>query len=133
MKILEEDGYWSTSDGYDYFLLDVYFSDRETGDVYYETHTVELDEFVTNGVGQWWSDYENVAHNGIKEITTTDGVTRAGDIILDEAFVAVPFVDARDEAHQVSAWEALTSGHGVVGEDAPLVEDPPEVSDGLLL
>lgn len=127
---LEEDGYWTTSDGQDYFLLDVYFSDRLTGDVYYETHNVALTEQTTRGFGKWWSDYENAKPNGVQDIVTQNGETRAGDIVLGKPLQAVPYSAQQQEAQLDSAtlWNALTDGQGV-RDDTPPVEVEEELEE----
>ncbi|MEM6660597.1 MAG: G8 domain-containing protein [Pseudomonadota bacterium] len=80
-NFLEKGGYWTTSDGKDYFLMKVYFTDRATFEVYYENHPV----YVESGVNL--DRYEN---NGEQDIVTRGGETKAGDIILDEPLPAEP-------------------------------------------
>lgn len=66
VRLLEKDGYWTTSDGKNYFLIDIHFTDRLTGDVYYETHPVYLDPNVSLGNAR--SPYANAINNGQQDI-----------------------------------------------------------------
>jgi hypothetical protein len=43
-NLLEHEGYYSTSGGENYFMLDIFFSDRLTGDIYLEKHPVFIGE-----------------------------------------------------------------------------------------
>ena len=66
INTMTEEGYYQTSDGQNYFMLDVFFSDRLTGDIYFETHPVLLDENVP--LENPWSKYGDVPFNGIMDI-----------------------------------------------------------------
>ena len=103
-NILEEQGYFTTSEGEQYFVLDVYFSDRISGDIYIEKHPV----FVAEGSGlgeegNWW--FRNVEHNGVQDFGE-DGDTTS---------------DAAD------LWAALVDGQLVLSEDLPEENEEPEV------
>lgn len=73
LRFLEKDGYWTTSDGQNYTLVDIYFTDRLTGELYYETHPVYLDPNVP--VGNQYNSYANAIHNGTQDIVIQNGVT----------------------------------------------------------
>ena len=90
--LLENNGYWSSTEGpfywdrseddgqQHYVLTKVYFTDRATGEVYYENHPVFLHPNKVVGLES----------NGIRDITTDDnGVTTAGDIVLNTPIEAV--------------------------------------------
>ena len=77
---LAQNGFWETSGGQRYFLIDIYFTDRISGERYYETHPV----FSPAGGGLWAG-----AFNGVQDIVTSGGVTRAGSVVLDQATQAV--------------------------------------------
>ncbi|MEM9843209.1 MAG: hypothetical protein AAF965_00275, partial [Pseudomonadota bacterium] len=79
-NFLSKGGYWSTSDGKDYFLMKVYFTDRATSEVYYENHPVYVQNMNLNG-------YKD---NGVQNIVTRGGETKAGDTVLDTPFPAEP-------------------------------------------
>jgi len=74
LNILEEQGYYTTSDGDQYFVLDIYFSDRMTGDIYVEKHPVFVDESTGLGdEGNW--RFRNVEHNGTVDLGGPDDPT----------------------------------------------------------
>ncbi len=99
---VEKDGYYTTSGGERYFLMDVYFTDRLTGDLYYETHPVYLDDNVRLGRGY----FENAKDNGVQDITTQNGVTRAGDQVLDTA-IEVSFTSSATLSSMPSAEDSM--------------------------
>lgn len=107
--LLEKDGYYSTSDGQNYFLLDLYFSDRLTGDIFVETHPVMLDDNVTFGPNGHWA-YQNVSYNGVQDL----GVE--GDTSSDSA----------------TLWAILTEGQPVLSEAALAMEEEEPVLEGAL-
>ncbi len=154
-RMVREDGYWETSDGQAYLLLDIYFSDRLTGEIFFETHAVDLSE-VQNRFGQWWSDdYQDAKFNGVQDLVLgDDGQMRAGDEVLGKAIPAVPpgaetveetMMDEMHGQHAMmsmveettqsaeSAWETLTAGQGTWEENAdPTVDPANPVDDDLL-
>ncbi|MEO0370767.1 MAG: hypothetical protein AAF231_04845, partial [Pseudomonadota bacterium] len=108
VSMIEEEGYYTTSDGQNYSMLDFYFSDRLTGDIYMERHPVFLDESV-------WVDrgYANAQFNGIQDF----GVE--GDPTIDSAIL----------------WATLTDGQVVLSDDALALEAEEATqtyNDGLL-
>ena len=84
-NVLENTGYWTTSSGQDYTLLDIYLTDRLTGDIYYETHPVYLSSG-TAGRGL----HADAQFNGTQNFSTVGGQRFAGDQILDTAIPATP-------------------------------------------
>lgn len=97
---MEENGYFTTSDGQNYFMLDIYFSDRVSGDIYYETHPVWLDDNVALGTGNGF--YANVAFNGVQDLGGADD----------------PTVDS------ATLWAVLTGGKIDLTEDGYAKLDP---------
>ena len=77
VRILENDGYYRTSDGQNYFLLEVFFSDRLNGDIYVETHPVFIDDNVP--LGNKWHAYRNAVDNGVQDLEGE------GAPVIDEA------------------------------------------------
>jgi len=126
VNVLETKGYWTTEGGQDYTLLDIFMTDRVTGDVYYETHPIFIDDSVPLGSETAASGrYANVETNGVLNIVTHGGVTMAGDIPLDTPLPAEPNQDVTfNDDHKI--WEALTSGQGVFSETelASMEDDP---------
>lgn len=92
ISTMEKTGYYTTSDDQNYFMLDLYFSDRLTGDIYYESHPVLLDDNV-NLQGQ---SFKDVPFNGILDLEGEDD----------------PTMDAAE------LWATLTGGQLVLSEDA---------------
>lgn len=84
---LETGGYWTTTSGLKYFLIDVYFTDRVTGDVFYETHPVFLEGVALHKLGQPWWELHGAVDNGIQDFEEIGGVLVAGDRVLD---IAIP-------------------------------------------
>jgi Ca2+-binding RTX toxin-like protein len=125
-RALEDGGYWTTTSGLTYFLLDIYFTDRVTGDIFYETHPVFIDETVVRKLGQPWWDYENAIDNGIQDFQDIGGLLVAGDHILDLAIEVDP-VGRPDPAPLpqagTAAADVLAGGtgneilRGMAGED----------------
>ncbi len=81
MRLLATKGYWTTSSGQNYTLLDVYFTDRLTGEVFVETHPIYVNANVSG-----------ITNNGMQDITSSGGVDYAGSTALDVATLAVPSV-----------------------------------------
>jgi hypothetical protein len=103
-NVLDEEGYYTTSDSQNYFMLDLYFSDRLTGDIYLEKHPVLLDENVRVGPDgdEIWAD---VAFNGVQDL----GVQ--GDPTIDSAIL----------------WATLTDGQVVLSDEALALEAEDEI------
>jgi hypothetical protein len=122
IRILENDGYFTTSAGERYFLVDVFFSDRFNGDVYVETHAVFIDKNVP--LGNQWFAYRNARNNGVQDLEGE------GAPILDEArlFATVEngewtfFRDGEPEE------DAATDDHHH-DHEMPGMEVPDETSD----
>ena len=98
---LKEQGYYSTSSGDNYFVLDIFFSDRLTGDIYLEKHPVFLDDNVGVDV-PWDYHFSGTPYNGVQDF----GVE--GDETSDVA----------------ELWATLTDGELVIQEQ--FIEDPEE-------
>jgi hypothetical protein len=86
-RLLEENGYWTTSGGKAYFLTDIYFTDRVSGDIFYETHPVFLSDKTAANVASWLPSAKS---NGTQDILTINGIKMAGDQVLDVALRAIP-------------------------------------------
>jgi hypothetical protein len=71
-RVLEKGGYWVTTDGDAYFLLDIYYTDRLTGEIYFEKVPVALSAATVAMFGQSWGEYQEVELNGVKDIPTED-------------------------------------------------------------
>lgn len=120
---LEDDGYWTTSDGQEYFLLDIYTTDRLTGDVFYETHPVYLDSNVP--LGNQFFSYADAKSNGVQDIVEmSDGTLMAGNTVLDTAVPAEPFAHLEESnsenlhmAHE-NIMQLLTNDQPVLSEHA---------------
>ena len=82
--LLENVGYWETSDGENYTLVDFYFTDRVTGEVYYETQPLYLNVNLNT------QSYKDAVNNGVQNISTVNGMKMAGDYALDVTIEAVP-------------------------------------------
>jgi len=104
---LKEEGYYSTSDGQNYFVLDLYFSDRVTGDIYVEKHPVFLADNV-EVENPWHWAFGGTPFNGVQDL----GVE--GDPTSDEA----------------ELWATLTDGQLVLAENP---EPDEEMEDGEVL
>ncbi len=66
INILETTGYWTTDEAQAYTLIDLYFTDRVTGDIYYETHPIYFDENVP--LGDTSKIYGSAINNGTQKI-----------------------------------------------------------------
>lgn len=102
-NVLEEHGYYTTSDGQNYFMLDLYFSDRLTGDIYMEKHPVWLNENVRLGPEGDYG-YNDVAFHGVQDLGGEDDPT------IDSALL----------------WATLTDGQVVLSDEAIAMEDAEE-------
>lgn len=87
---LETGGYWTTTSGLKYFLIDVYFTDRVTGDIFYETHPVFLEGTALHKLGQPWWELSGAVDNGIQDFEDSNGMLMAGNHVLDMAFEVGP-------------------------------------------
>ena len=100
LSLLNEEGYYSTSSGDNYFLMDLYFSDRLTGDIYLEKHPVFLDSNVAVGT-EGHQVYGSVPFNGVQDLGGEDDPT------IDSAVL----------------WATLTEGQLVLSEEALQMEE----------
>lgn len=71
-QILEQDGYWTTSDGRTYFLLNIYFTDRLTGHLYFETHPVFLKEKTATRLRSPHFEFEDAIYNGQRDLSADE-------------------------------------------------------------
>lgn len=132
---VEKDGYWTTSDGEDYFLQKVYFTDRITGDVFYETHPVYLGEKPALGTAdQQGTGFADAKFNGVQDIVTHNGMQMAGDVVLGEPQYVEPaenFTVAMYDEMQASMVEDAamddTHDHSAMAMAAP--QEPTETPD----
>lgn len=90
VKALEADGYWTTSSGLSYFLIDIYFTDRATGEIYYETHPVFFDADTARKLSQPSWEFHSAIDNGIQDFEDSNGMLMAGNHVLDMAFEVGP-------------------------------------------
>jgi hypothetical protein len=125
LSLLEEHGYWTTDAGKAYFLADLYFTDRGTGDIYYETHPVFLSDNTAAKLGQPWWEFKDIVSNGMQNIVTMNGVRMAGDRVLDVALPALPAASAEPDTDGIHAMHehgdedlmaALTAGQPMMSE-----------------
>lgn len=121
VRMMEKAGYWQTKSGDAYFLLDVYFTDRLTGEVYYEKVPVALDAATVAKLGKPWWDYGNVAFNGVKDIPTDNAKYRViGDTV--ERIVIGSDVKERFQGEEIAdvifAAGGDDRGRGGQGDDA---------------
>lgn len=107
IRMLEKNGYWLTTKGDAYFLLDVYYTDRLTGEIYFERVPVTLDAAtklrLANNDQPWAADYKNVSLNGVKNFSSDndvkfrvleDGIERI--VIGDSAAERIAGIDIAD-------------------------------------
>jgi hypothetical protein len=132
VNTLADKGYWTTSDGEAYFLTDVYFTDRATGDVYFETHPVYIEDNIASKLGEPWWDFKSAQDNGVQDITQAADGHYAGDIVLDEAVLTTPALSFQAADHDAMTeasieaeilWAALTEGQPVMDETIPDASD----------
>ena len=81
VKILETQGYYSNEDGSKYFLLDLYFSDRLTGEIFFETHPVFINDNVP--LGSEFHSYHSAKDNGLRDLQSPDTSVSDDAILLD--------------------------------------------------
>jgi hypothetical protein len=106
ITLLEKNGYYTTEQGQNYFLLDLYSSDRLTGDIYVETHPVFIDPNVP--LGSPWHAYANAKSNGILNLDDPNAPT------LDEATLWAHRFACETLPHPVidkGAWRPQVSPH----------------------
>jgi len=101
------DGYWKTSTGETYFLTDIYFTDRVTGEIYYETHPVFLNDTTTKQLGRPAWDYNNAVNNGVQDFETKDGISYAGDAALDTPVRFEPSADESDGNKEAPTFNSV--------------------------
>ncbi|MEP4996686.1 hypothetical protein, partial [Pseudophaeobacter sp.] len=137
---VETEGFWTTSDGQSYFIVDLYFSDRTSGDVYFESHPVFVSESTANELGNPHSvRYGDAVNNGEQDIVLTNGTLFAGDRILEEPVAATPqtgsmhaktqhdemIVDSMDDMDHMI--QAHTDGDA----SAPIVPDATQIWEAI--
>ncbi len=83
IKILETNGYWTTEDGQAYFLVDLLFTDRANGEIYYETQPVYINKNVP--LDNPNKAYANAVDNGVQDIKSVGGYKTAGNVKLGKA------------------------------------------------
>lgn len=98
VKMLEKNGYWLTAKGDAYFLLDVYYTDRLTGEIYFERVPVTLDAGtalrLANNDQPWAADYKNVSLNGVKNPSSDNDVKFR---VLEDGIERIVIGDSADE------------------------------------
>jgi len=104
IQLVHTNGFYTTSDGQDFFMLDLHFSDRVTGDIFVEKHPVLLDDNVMAE-----PRFRGATFNGTRDL---DG---ENDPTMDDA----------------ALWATITKGQLVLSEVAPtgLDEEEPELTD----
>ena len=126
ITLLEKNGYYTTEQGQNYFFLDLFSSDRLTGDIYSETHPVLLDPNVP--LGSPWFAYKNAKFNGILNLDDPNAPA------LDEAKLWAVLSDLSPDAgsdnpvsvhgavknalslEEADLWAALTDGQGTYSD-----------------
>lgn len=106
VRTLETDGYYATSAGQNYFMVDLYFSDRLTGDIYTESHPVMIDPNVP--LGNPFTSYSDALFNGVADLDQSES-------------------DPTQEAAELFA--ELTEGQVVLAEDPPAPEADEELPE----
>jgi hypothetical protein len=86
VELLETNGYWRTTDGEAYTLLNIHFTDRATGTVYAETHPVFVDAGVNSILGSPHHAFANATDNGTQDIVDD----MAGTTALYTPSIAIP-------------------------------------------
>ncbi len=74
IEILEQDGYYSTQ-GVNYFILESYYTDRGTGEIFKTGNIVELSDTLDNILGQF-APYENAKYAGTINLNNTAPVAQ---------------------------------------------------------
>ncbi|MEM6940247.1 MAG: DUF4214 domain-containing protein [Pseudomonadota bacterium] len=116
---LQQNGFWRTSQGEAYFLLDIYFTDRVTGEIFFETHPVWIPEDTASSFGASWSAYQNVPENGVQDITGQGDEARAGDVELGRATQASESGDFSSAEPVPDGLTGTASDDVLVGTAAP--------------
>ena len=107
---MEKEGFYTTTDGDNFFMLDVYFSDRLTGDIYVETHPVFLEEADKGRLhDENDSFFGNVPFNGVVDLGGADDPT------IDTAIL----------------WATLTNGQPVLTDEAIAMLDDEHVLEDI--
>lgn len=116
---LEQGGFWQTSGGQAYFLIDVYFTDRVTGEIFYETHPVFVPGGTAGQFGTGSGDFGAVAFNGVQDMAVQNGVMMAGARVLDAPIAAVPNGGFNFALGQSGGHDSGHSDGGHSGHDEP--------------
>lgn len=96
-QMLEKVGYWETSSGERYTLADLYFTDRGTGEIYYETQPIFI------GPASLGSGYfQDAKFNGTQDFSIQNGVEMAGDRPLGETIPAGDPYEHFESNHQMT-------------------------------
>ena len=119
IRLLETDGYWTTNDGDKYLLLDIYTTDRATGDIYYETHPVFLNTDFPLGT----RGYSDAIDRGVQDFEESHGKTYAGDRVLDVAQPASPFAHLVNSDTPQDIMSFLSNGHETLDETMSGMDD----------
>lgn len=121
---LEKDGYWKTSGGQAYFLIDIYFTDRVTGEIFHETHPVFLLESTVSKLGKISWQYSHAMYNGVQDFTEIAGQLYAGTHLLDSADEGIPvlgrgpnLLDGTDDADVIRGSRSADVVNGLGGKD----------------
>ena len=131
LEHLKSEGYWMTPAGQSYFIIEVFFTDRLTGDVYVEKHPVFMNDNLR--VDNAFSRYFESKYNGVQDLVEMpDGTAMAGETVLGIPQTATPFghlnaeTDTQNDGHNQGADEHNGhNGHGDDEEITPVVEIVP--------
>jgi len=96
-SLLEENGYYTTPKGDAYMVLNIYFSDRLTGDIFTQSELVSFDSSVP--LGKSGTAFENAQFNGTETLKdlkamVKDSVTMVHDASKADARTIEDFADA---------------------------------------
>jgi len=132
-NILEHSGYYTADDGNNYFTLDMYFSDRLSGDLYKQTELVKVDPNVP--LGDPKSGLYGAAHfNGAIPLDDLQALADHDPIFVPRVQDNAPI---HSQAEDAALWDLLTNhGENVIPEHDPVAMDamePDPIVDDLQL
>ena len=82
-------------------MMDIFFSDRLTGDIYMERHPIFLDENVPLGEEARWTAFDGIPYNGVQDLGGADDPT------IDSALL----------------WATLTDGQFTLSDEAVVLQE----------
>ena len=118
IRLLEENGYYTTEDGTNYMVINLYFSDGLTGDIYSQSELVEIDS--SYPLGNQYHQWADAKDNGEITLSELQAMVDTGSTLLRATDDFQQFTLASYDARAVMEDpDSIPHDHALM-QDAPM-------------